>query len=82
MTGMKARSFVPLINVSLEDRVPAGQFYQDMERTLDLMLVRDLVCVPFAERSWRMRRPAAREPDQAAGRVLNEFAVKEEAIRH
>lgn len=35
--GSKQRSFAPLINVSLEDLVPAEHFYRHLEGTLDYM---------------------------------------------
>jgi len=41
--GVKARVFQPMVNVSLEDLVPADHFYRHVERTLDLSFVRDLV---------------------------------------
>jgi transposase len=42
--GMKERVFSPLPhNVSLEDLVPADNFYRRLEKTLDLSFVRDLV---------------------------------------
>src|SRR5262245_48234664 len=43
MMGVKARVFQPMVNVSLEDLVPADHFYRHLERTLDLTFVRDLV---------------------------------------
>src|SRR6185436_1565742 len=43
MMGTKARVFQPMVNVSLEDLVPANHFYRHLERTLDLSFVRDLV---------------------------------------
>lgn len=43
MMGIKARLFQPMLNVSLEDLVPADHFYRHLERTLDLSFVRDLV---------------------------------------
>jgi hypothetical protein len=43
MMEIKARVFHPLVNVSLEDLVPADHFYRYLERTLDLTFVRDLV---------------------------------------
>jgi hypothetical protein len=36
MMGKKERSFAPLVNVSLEDLVPADHFYRYLDRTLDL----------------------------------------------
>jgi transposase len=43
MMGTKARLFGPLDNVSLEDLVPKDHFYRQVERTLDLSFVRELV---------------------------------------
>ena len=43
MMGVKLRVFRPMVNVSLEDLVPADHFYRRLERTLDLAFVRDLV---------------------------------------
>jgi transposase len=43
MMGVKVRVFRPMVNVSLEDLVPADHFYRHLERTLDLAFVRDLV---------------------------------------
>src|SRR5262245_12705429 len=43
MMGIKARVFQPMVNVSLEDLVPADHFYRHLERSLDLSFVRDLV---------------------------------------
>ncbi len=43
MMGTKARIFQPVVNVSLEDLVPADHFYRHVERSLDLSFVRDLV---------------------------------------
>ncbi len=48
MMGKKERSFAPLINVSLEDLVPADHFYRRLERTLDLSFVRDFVHETYA----------------------------------
>jgi transposase len=48
MMGMKERCFAPLINVSLEDLVPAGHFYRHLERTLDLSFVREFVQETYA----------------------------------
>ena len=46
--GKKERSFAPLVNVSLEDLVPADQFYRHLERTLDLSFVREFVQETYA----------------------------------
>ena len=43
MMGTKARTFAPLINVSLEELVPQDNFYRHLERSLDLTFVRELV---------------------------------------
>ena len=43
MMGTKARAFAPLCNRSLEDLVPADQFYRHLEAKLDLAFVRELV---------------------------------------
>src|SRR5215218_6292414 len=43
MMGSKARSFAPLCNRSIEDLVPAGNFYLHLVSKLDLGFLRDLV---------------------------------------
>ena len=43
MMGTKVRSFAPLCNRSLEDLVPADDFYRHVEAPLELCFVRDLV---------------------------------------
>jgi transposase len=43
MMGYKARAFGSLGDVTLDDLVPADNFYRHVERTLDLSFVRDLV---------------------------------------
>jgi len=48
MMGTKTRTFAPLINVSLEDLVPANHFYRHLERALDLSFVRELVQQTYA----------------------------------
>ena len=48
MMGMKERSFAPLVNVSLEDLVPADHFYRHLERPLDLSFVREFVQQTYA----------------------------------
>jgi transposase len=48
MMGSKQRQFVPLINVSLEELVPADHFYRLLERTLDLSFVREYVQKAYA----------------------------------
>ncbi len=46
MMGSKDRVFVPLVNVSLEQLVPADHFYRRLHKSLDLSFVRELVA-PF-----------------------------------
>jgi transposase len=48
MMGTKQRHFVPLVNVSLEELVPADHFYRHLERTLDLSFVREFVHETYA----------------------------------
>lgn len=50
MMGSKERHFAPLINVSLEELVPADHFYRHLERTLDLSFVRTLAQDTYAPR--------------------------------
>ena len=49
MMGTKARSFAPLCNRSIEDLVPADNFYRHLEAKLDLGFVRDLVRSTYKE---------------------------------
>jgi transposase len=49
MMGTKMRGFAPLCNRSLEDLVPAGNFYRYLEGKLDLGFVRDLVRNTYKE---------------------------------
>src|ERR1041384_1452394 len=46
MMGSKDRAFAPLVNVSLEQLVPADHFYRHLHNSLDLAFVRQLVA-PF-----------------------------------
>jgi transposase len=48
--GTKTRSFAPLCNRSLENLVPADNFYRHLEAKLDLGFVRDLVQDTYKER--------------------------------
>jgi transposase len=48
MMGIKARTFGPLPPVSLDDLVPTDHFSRQLERTLDLVFVRDLVGDAYA----------------------------------
>lgn len=48
MMGTKERHFALLINVSLEELVPADHFYRHLERTLDLSFVREFVHETYA----------------------------------
>jgi hypothetical protein len=43
MMGTKARLFMPIAAVLLEDLVPATHFYRHLDRVLDLSFVRELV---------------------------------------
>jgi len=49
MMGTKARDFAPLCNRSIEDLVPAGNFYRHLEGKLDLGFVRELVRTTYKE---------------------------------
>ncbi len=48
MMGTKERSFQPLLNVSVEDLIPADHFYRHLDRSLDLSFVRELVTDCYA----------------------------------
>src|SRR6266513_1646646 len=48
MMGSKKRHFASLIQVSLEDLVPADHFYRHLERTFDLSFVREFVHETYA----------------------------------
>jgi transposase len=50
MMGSKARSFAPLINVSLEELVPHDHFYRHLERTLDLSFVQEFMQETYASK--------------------------------
>jgi transposase len=43
MMGCKARDFVPVPAISLEELVPDDHFYRQVDRVLDLSFVRELV---------------------------------------
>jgi transposase len=49
MMGTKLRTFAPLCNRSLENLVPASNFYRHLEAKLDLGFVRDLVRGAYKE---------------------------------
>ena len=49
MMGTKVRTFAPLCNRSIEDLVPADNFYRHLEANLDLGFVRDLVRDTYKE---------------------------------
>ena len=49
MMGTKVRAFAPLCNRSVEDLVPANNFYRHLEAKLDLSFVRDLVRSTYKE---------------------------------
>jgi transposase len=48
MIGTKQRHFAPLIEVSLDELVPADHFYRHLEQTLDLSFVREFVQETYA----------------------------------
>src|SRR3954447_577860 len=48
MMGSKERAFAPLVNVSLEQLVPADYFYRHLHKSLDLSFVRELVASFYA----------------------------------
>src|SRR5947209_4234514 len=48
MMGTKQRFFAPLVQVSLGELVPQDHFYRQVERTLDLSFVRELVQETYA----------------------------------
>jgi transposase len=54
MLGYKARDFKPLTAVSLEDLVPEDNFYRQVDHSLNLGFIRDLVCEFYSE----MGRPS------------------------
>jgi transposase len=49
MMGKKERHFAPLIQVSLEQLVPQGHFYRQLEQALDLSFVREFVQGTYAD---------------------------------
>jgi transposase len=49
MMGTKIRSFAPLCTRSIEDLVPANNFYRHVEAKLDLDFVRELVRSTYKE---------------------------------
>src|SRR4051794_25572936 len=49
MMGIKERTFAPLCNRSLDDLVPADNFYRHLEAKLDLGFVRDLVRATYKD---------------------------------
>ena len=48
MMGSKQRYFASLIEVSLEELVPADHFYRHLDRTLNLSFVREFVQQTYA----------------------------------
>jgi transposase len=46
--GYKARQFEPIGNLTLEELVPEDHFYRQLEQSLDLSFVRDLVRARYA----------------------------------
>ena len=49
MLGHKARDFQPLTAVSLDDLVPEDNFYRQLDQSLDLSFIRDLVCELYSK---------------------------------
>jgi hypothetical protein len=60
MMGKKERSFAQLIQVSLEELVPADHFYRHLERTLDLSFVREFVQETYAGKGRPLKEESAR----------------------
>ena len=54
MLGYKVKNFQIHMAVSLEDLVPKGNFYRQVERCLDISFVRDFVCELYSD----MGRPS------------------------
>lgn len=50
MMGIKRRAFAPVVGFSLDQLVPADDFYRRLESALDLSFVRDMVRPCYAER--------------------------------
>lgn len=48
MMGAKTRCFARLINVSIDELVPADHFYRHLEKSLDLSFVREFVQQSYA----------------------------------
>src|SRR6516162_11236114 len=48
MMGSKERSCAPLLKVSLEELVPQDHFYRHLDRTLNLLFVREFVQETYA----------------------------------
>ena len=48
MLGHKVREFKPLTGICLEDLVPADNFYRQVERSLDLSFIRELVAAFYS----------------------------------
>ena len=57
MMGLKAREVATRHTVSLEDLVPADDFYRHLDRVLDLAFVRDLVRDTYAPAGRRSIDP-------------------------
>jgi hypothetical protein len=50
MMGTKERHFAPLINLSVEQLVPQDHFYRQLEKSLDLSLIREFVQETYARK--------------------------------
>jgi hypothetical protein len=58
MLGSKSRIFHPIEAVTLEHLVPVDHFYRQLERTLDLTFVRELVADYYAAGGVYVALPA------------------------
>ena len=65
MLGHKDRDFKPLTALSLDDLVPADNFYRQVECCLDLGFIRDLVCELYSE----MGRPSIEQIREMRGKL-------------
>ena len=75
MMGTRQRNFVLLIHVSVEDLVPVVHFYRYLEKSLDLLFVREFVQETYAGKG----RPSI---DLQSDHLyqLQQFALSEEQL--
>src|SRR5215203_6190758 len=78
MMGLKERAFGPLPPLTLEDLVPLDHFYRHLERSLDLIFVRDLVRDRYAPGE----RPVGEPLDSAQGVVGGDVGVEVDEGEH